>query len=264
MWKNGAVTDYGGAATTTAFISVLDENRAGTIVVNSTDGYLGSIRTAYRIRGGVWEQLATLPGASQPIAAAINDVGDIVGTNLVQRNGNVGTVVVRWPAGQTTPVEVPGLPLNSTAIDLDEDGTLLVGLRNPETQGQVPHVLRGGVLNALPTLARNQTPYGRAISNGRVTGSVLPKGGSYIGVVWERDLTPHSLPTAGEGLLINRDGLVVASHSNPNVTDHGVWRNGTLEYAFGSFDDHVYTGALSDDGTFAGQLRGAPTVWRCT
>lgn len=263
-WKNGTVTDHGGVASATAFISVVDENRAGTIVLNTTDGYFGSIKLAYRIRAGIWEQLAPLPGASAPIVKSINDTGDVIGTNIVQRNGTVGTVVVRWPANQTTPVEVPGLPLHATAIDLDQDGTLLVGLRNPETQGQIPHVMRSGVLTALPPLARNQTLYAKAISNGRVTGSVLPKGGQYTGVVWERDLTPHSLPNASEGHLINRDALVVASHTNPNVTSHGVWRAGTLEYAFGTFDDHVYTGTLSDDGTFAGQLRGQPTIWRCT
>lgn len=263
-WKNGTVTDYGPVApTTTAFVRVVDENRSGTIIGNSTDGQWGQIKTAFRIRAGVLEQLAVLPGGSQAIAAAINDTGDIVGTNLVQRNGSWGTAVVRWPANQAAPVEMPGLPLHSTAIDLDEDGTLLVGLRNPETQGQVPHVLRGGVLSALPPLARNQTPYGRAISNGRVTGSVLPKGGQYTGVVWERDLTPHTLPNAGEGLLINRDALVVASHASAGLS-HGVWRGSTLEHAFGTFDDHVYTGAISDDGTFAGDLRGQPTVWRCT
>jgi hypothetical protein len=34
---------------------------------------------------------------------------------------------------------------------------------------------------------------------------------------------------------------------------------------FGTFDDHVYVGTISDDGTFAGStvIAGTAAVWRC-
>jgi len=75
-----------------------------------------------------------------------------------------------------------------------------------------------------------------------------------------RDLTPHALSNAIESSFINRDGLVVGS---PAGHSWGVWRNGTLEFAFGTADDLIHIGALGDDGAFAGDFHG-PMVWRCS
>jgi len=259
-WKNGTVTDYG-RPLPSGIATVPDENRAGTIVANRIDGTFQQITMAFRIRGGQWEQLAPLSGATRSLAEAINDAGDIIGTNWVPRNGKTGPVVVRWPAGQTAAVEVPGIPFDSRAIDIDEDGTLLVGVRDAITGAYLPNVVRGGVRTALPQLAGNQDLEAVQLSNGRVTGWVYTNS-RYTGVVWERDLTPHALPNATQGLLINRDGLVVGRRSGTNVS-YGVWRDRTLEFTFDASNDNLDLGAISDDGTFAGTLRYAPTVWRC-
>jgi hypothetical protein len=257
-WKNGTVTDHGPIPSPSGTAWVTDENRAGTIVTTMTDGAWGQIAVGFRIRGGQWDQLVPIQGGTRSEAVAINDSGDILGMNWVVRNGTAGPVVVRWPAGQTAAVEVPGIPFDSRAIDLDEDGTMLVGVRDPASGAYLPNVVRGGVRTALPG---GQQPEATAISNGRVTGAIYANS-HYTAVVWERDLTRRSLPGAGQALLINRDGLVIARPTSIPPS-HGVWRGGTLEFSFGTTDDIVDTGAINDDGTFAGTLGYIPTVWRC-
>ena len=137
-------------------------------------------------------------------------------------------------SARRTSAAIGGLPLNSTAIYIDQDGTLLVGLRNPTTGGQVPHLLRGGTPDRPVRAAQDrhlncrghrQRPRGRRC---------LHPLGPDQGVAWDQAGSPTALPSSTEGLLVNRDG------------------------------DHAYTGALGDDGTFAGTLRGLPTVWRCS
>jgi hypothetical protein len=260
-WKNGTIVDYGPTPmapgqTILTQASVADENRSGTILVNLFVSPYQQLHPPYQIRNGQWQQLTPLPGATHWEAAAINDAGDVLGTNWVARNGTTGEVVVRWPAGQTAAVEVPGIPFKTRAIDLDEDGTMLVGVRNPTTGSYDPNIVRGGVRTTLQPLSGTTNPDGVKISNGRVIGNNYPKSG-VTAVVWERDLTPHALPNSDFGKLINRDGLAIGTRDGGGTA---VWRNGVLEFSFGSAD----MGAISDDGTFAVTLNDIPTVWRCS
>ena len=263
-WKNGTITDYGEIGSSSANVVVVDENRTGALAVNVTDGGEAQTKSEYRISGGQWQQLAPLPGGTRPEVVSINDAGDVYGTTqMVNGSGITGTVVVRWPANQATPVQVAGLPFDTTMIDLDDDGTLLVGTPDPKTGGPVPHLLRNGILTALPPLANGQTTNGDAIANGRVAGDVITKSIQLIGTVWESNLAVHSLPNLQEGMLINRNDLVVGTLTGSGATN-GVWRNGTLEYSFGSTSNYVALGAVSDDGTFGGDINSVPTVWRCS
>lgn len=260
-WKNGTVTDLGPTPmapgqTIKTQATVADENRSGTIVVNLFVSPYQQLHPPYRIRNGQWEALGLLPTTTWSTAVAINDAGDILGTNTVVSNGVSRLALVRWPAGQTTPVEVTGLPPRTSAIDLDEDGTMLVDVY---TNG--PAIVRGGVLTPLPLLPRVDYASAAKISNGRIIGSQHLKSG-YVGAVWERDLTPHSLPNSNVGKLINRDGLAIGTRLTGGGL--GVWRNGVLEFSFPSSDTPADMGAISDDGSFAGTLNYLPTVWRCT
>lgn len=107
-WQNGTVTDYGGVGAPSASTVVADENPSGALAVTMMAGPYTYVQNAYRISGGQWQQLAPLPGGARPEAKAINDAGDVFGTDSEQRNGLTGTVVLRWPANQTTPVTVAG------------------------------------------------------------------------------------------------------------------------------------------------------------
>lgn len=259
-WKNGTVTDLGRTPmapgqTILTQATVADENRSGTIVVNLFVSPYQQLHPPYRIRNGQWEALGLLPGTTWSSAVAINDAGDILGTNTVASNGTTSPVLVRWPAGQTTPVPVTGLPPRTTAIDLDEDGTMLVDVY---TSG--PAIVRGGVLTPLPLLPRADYADAAKISNGRIIGSQHLKSG-YVGAVWERDLTPHSLPNSNVGMLINRDGLAIGTRLTGGGL--GVWRAGVLEFSFPASGATADMGAISDDGSFAGTLNYLPTVWRC-
>jgi hypothetical protein len=123
-------------------------------------------------------------------------------------------------------------------------------------------VFRAGQLTALPLLPSYEFLNAKKISNGRITGYVGRGSDPSVGVVWERDLTPHALPNNESGQYINRDGLVIGY--NPDATlIWGVWRNLALEFAFGAANDNAFVGTVSDDGTFGGNFRGNPTFWRC-
>ncbi|HEY3611537.1 MAG TPA: hypothetical protein VGL06_28845 [Pseudonocardiaceae bacterium] len=261
-WKNGTVTDYGGVGAPSASTIVDDENRSGALAVTMMAGPYTYVQNAYRITGGQWQQLAPAAGGSHPEARAINDAGDVFGTDGEVSNGLTGTVVLRWPANQTTPVAVAGLPFDSTVLGLDDDGTLLVGI--PDANGvPVPHLLRGGVLYPLPPSAGNVSSYAVAISNGRVTGSVVSKSVKYTAVVWDGNQVAHALPGGDMGVLINPSDLVVGTLGGSGATN-GVWRNGTLEYTFGTTNNYIALGAISDDGSFAGDVDKVPTVWQCS
>lgn len=264
-WKNGVLTDQGRTPmapgqTILTQAKVADENRSGTILVNLFVSPYQMIHPPYLVRSGQWQALGLLPGATWWDAVGINDAGDVLGWNNVVRNGKSVSVVVRWPAGQTTPVEVPGIPLESRAIDLDEDGTMLVGVRSPTTGAYVPNILRNGTLTQLPALPHSDDIEAAQISNGRIIGTTHLNSG-YIGTVWEPNLTPRTLSGSADGRLINRDALAIGRRSGSGVS-YGVWRIGTLEFTFGSADNITF-GAISDDGSFAATRNYLPTVWRC-
>jgi len=262
-WKNGTITDYGQIGNSaTVTVSILDENRAGTVIGYTRQGFTGQIAPGFRIRAGQLEQLPVLLGGFSPMPAAINDSGDIYGTNSVQRNGEWGSVVVRWPGDRPTAVEeVPGLPFKAKVVDADEDGTLLVSPSGAIFEAT--HVFRAGQLTALPRPPPYEFLNAKKISNGRVTGYAARGSDPSVGVVWERDLTPHILPNAQSGQYINRDGLILG-YSPDATLIWGVWRNRTLEFAFGAAHDDAFVGTVSDDGTFGGSFRGNPTFWRCS
>jgi hypothetical protein len=162
-------------------------------------------------------------------------------------------------------VEVAGVPLHADAIGLDTDGTALVGIRAQAGAHAWPHLWHAGVLTKLTAPPNTREPTGTDIAGGRVTGGARTSGPSK-GVYWDHDRVPRVLGSSTEGLHINRDGMIVGSATHPDIS-HSVFRLGTFEHEFGTFDDHVYVGTVSDDGTFAGSAVIAGTssaaVWRC-
>ncbi|MBP2327119.1 putative membrane protein [Kibdelosporangium banguiense] len=259
-WKNGGITDYGTIPNTTAS-QVQDSNRAGTLVGTRHNGSLGAQRS-FRTNGGAIETLPAPLEAVYSKAYAISDTGDVVGGLTDRRSGKLADVAVRWPAGQPDQVvELAGAPVGALAVDLDENGTVL--LRIPDANGNTwPYLWRDGVTTPLNRLPGATSMLGNAIANGRVVGTVTTSAGTQ-GVFWDKDGVPRTLPGSTAGRSINRDGLIEGEISSSPGTS-GVWRLGTFEANLGT---DARTETVGDDGSIGGyRYNGGqyqPTVWRC-
>ncbi|NUT44096.1 MAG: hypothetical protein HOV86_29285 [Thermoactinospora sp.] len=258
-WKDGRVADYGSSGHGTD--RVVAQNSGGTIAGTSVTGLYGASAISFRIRDGRRERLTPLPGAElNSRAVGITDSGDVYGHAVVwEGNVSVG-VVVRWPYDRPGVVErVPGLPEGMKVIDVDHDGTLLMGT---DATYPWPHVWRDGRLTRLPEAPDTQFGYARVITDGLVAGSIRVGSEPNRPAYWDRDGQPHVLPQSSLAAHINRNGLIVSSLTS---TPYRVWRFGT---PVGQLDDAASVTTIGDDDTIGGTTRGqnnlpAAAVWRC-
>lgn len=258
-WKDGRVTDYG--STGFGADRVAGQNRRGTIAATSVAGLWGERSISFRIRAGQREMLPALPGAEQASRAiGITENDDVYGNNRILQGDQYVTVVVRWPHDRPDVVErVPGLPVGMRLIDVDHDGTLLVG---PDVSYPWPHLWRDGQLTRMSEAPNTQHGYARAITDGLVAGSLRVGTDPNRPAYWDRDGRPHLLPQRAEAVEINRNGLIVAAQS---ATPHQVWRFGTLD---GQLSDVAAINTIGDDDSIGGATRSqdgtqAAAVWRC-
>lgn len=258
-WKNGQVIDYGVSGRGTD--RVVGQNRGGTIAGISSSGLGGVVASSFRIRGGQWEFLPALPGSAQASrAVGIADNGDVYGTNRIPQGTGTVSVVVRWPQDRPGVVErVPGVPDGMRVVDVDHDGTLLVG---PDSVYPWPHVWRAGQLTRLPEPPNTQHGYGVSIADGLVAGSLRVGSSANRPAYWDRNGQPHVLSERAEAVQINRNGLLVAAQS---ATTPQVWRLGALE---GQLGDVAAVNTIGDDDSVGGAAQTssgnpAAAVWRC-
>ncbi|MEV4399944.1 hypothetical protein [Nonomuraea sp. NPDC049607] len=258
-WKDGRVIDYGSSGHGTD--RVVGQNSSGTIAGTSVTGLYGASAISFRIRGGQWERLTPLPGAElNSRAIGITDGGDVYGHAVVWQGTSSIVVVVRWPYDRPGVVErVPGLPEGMKVIDVDHDGTLLMGT---DATYPWPHVWRDGRLTRLSEAPDMQFGYARVIADGLVAGSIRLGSDPDRPAYWDRNGQPHVLPESALAAHINRNGLIVSSLTS---TPYRVWRFGTL---VGQLDAAASVTTIGDDDTIGGTTRGqnnlpAAAVWRC-
>jgi hypothetical protein len=257
-WRNGQIVDYGRSGYGND--RVVGQNRRGNIAVISTAGLWQERAISFRIRNGQREPLPALPGAentSRALGIAEND--DVYGNNVVWQVDRYVSVAVRWPNDRPNVVErVAGLPEGMRLVDVDYDGTLLVG---PENVYPWPHLLRNGQLTRLSEAPNTQHGYAGAITDGLVAGSLRVGSGSNKPAYWDRAGQPHQLPRSAVAIQINRNGLMVAEQS---ATPYQIWRFGSLE---GQISNATAIYTIGDDDSIGGTtfLNGthAAAVWRC-
>ncbi|GAA4968676.1 hypothetical protein GCM10023334_091470 [Nonomuraea thailandensis] len=258
-WKDGRVVDYGSTGHGTD--RVVAQNSSGTIAGTSVTGLWGASAISFRIRDGRREILTPLPGAETNTRAfGITDSGDVYGSAVVwQGNVTVG-VVVRWPQDRPGVVEpVPGLPAGMRVVDVDHDGTLLMGA---DATYPWPHLWRDGRLTRLSEPPDMQDGYARVVADGLVGGSLRLGSAPNRPAYWDRNGQPHVLPQSALAAQINRNGLIVTSLTS---TPFQVWRFGTL---LGQLNGAASVTTIGDDDTVGGTTRGAnglpaAAIWRC-
>ncbi|MEV0997028.1 hypothetical protein [Nonomuraea sp. NPDC050202] len=258
-WKDGRVIDYGSTGHGTD--RVVGQNSSGTIAGTSVTGLWGASAISFRIRDGRREILPPLPGAeTSSRAIGITESGDVYGHATVWQGTSTVAVVVRWPHDRPGVVEpVPDMPAGMQVIDVDHDGTLLVGT---DSTYPWPHLWRDGRLTRLPEAPDMQHGYARVVADGLVAGSLRLGSEPNRPAYWDRNGQPHVLPQSALAAHINRNGLIVSSLTS---TPFQVWRFGTL---VGQLGDATSVTTIGDDDTIGGTTRGqnalpAAAVWRC-
>lgn len=258
-WKNGQVIDYGSSGFGND--EVVGQNRRGTIAGTSLKGPWGAQRIAFRIRDGQRQILPQLAGAelrTRAIGVADND--DVYGNASVWKDQGYVTVAVRWPHDRPDVVErVPGVPEGQGLVDVDHDGTLMVGSGTYPW----PQLLRDGQITRLSEPPNLQHGYATVITDGLVGGSLRVGSDSNRAAYWDRDGVPHWLPGNSEAVQLNKNGLIVAALT---AAPYQIWRFGTLEAEID--DSEVYAvDTIGDDDSVGGTARQGGSllaaVWRC-
>jgi hypothetical protein len=123
LWDNGAVIrlEVPGAE-----VVPEDVNSSGQVVITS----VGSGTVGFSYHAGVLTQLA----GDDVQVSAINDQGEIV--------GSVGVRPASWPSATAQPRLLGPDTMQGTAVGIDEDGTIVVGVQTPATRTK-PSALAG-------------------------------------------------------------------------------------------------------------------------
>lgn len=233
------------------------QTRSGTVLVNAASfSTTPATHQIFLYRDGTYEPLRLPAGYRDVRADAINDRGDVVATASVP--GGTGSVVLLWSVLAAGPrvIAPPELPYAS-AVDIDEDGTILLG------DGYSAYLWRSGTLTPQPP-SPGTPVLTREISNGNAVGTVLDAAGPKA-VVWSQD-TPHLLDGGGAAESVNRHGTIagrVGAWDGPPA----VWQGTSLVTKLPLPEGATSASAdlISDDGTVFGRGDGdtGPVLWRC-
>ncbi|WP_156051886.1 hypothetical protein [Allokutzneria albata] len=262
-WNGSTTTDYGRVAGTFPNgLTAREVNRGGVIVGNASYVYSS---VAFRSAGTTLARLPLPAGSTSSRANAINDRGDAVGWAVLPDRSRKA---VLWPADRPdTVVELGGLPTGFVeAVDIDEDGTILVRHYNDQ-HNATSYKWRDGVATALRAPSGVKSAEATGIAAGRVSGTFVYQDDSRRAGLWDAAATPQVLPQGNRAESVNRGGLVVG------VIDAGavpiLWRNAAVETVVRT-SESLYLGKVGEDGTVPGHYmrqpnnRHSPVVLRCS
>lgn len=232
LWQNGTVTD----------LPTLGGLRAWALGINASGQVAGWAEQADGSRRGVvWEggtatELAPLPGDTYSVAAAINDLGEVVGSSYTtdERFGRA----VRWDNGVPTALPVPAGALGSNALLINNAGHVVTWARTTAGFSR-PGLLRDGRLidfGPLPPGAQLATPKGLNAAD-TVVGELDGFRGGTHPFAWAGGAY-HDLGSSYQGMGydsfsyaqgVNNVGQIVGSIGTGSYTRvPAVWRAGGL------------------------------------
>jgi hypothetical protein len=204
---------------------------------------------AYRITGGLRENLQPAPGTTEPWAQDMNNAGDVAG--LSGRMSMYGPLLV-WPAGSTTPRELPNTRngLVRFVKGIDDAGNVVAVEFGPVNQ-HFSHVWdRDGNQTRLETLPGDYSADVEVINDGRIFGKSVPRDWQQPSTVVEWGLDGKIVRTFPEfynPLDANAAGHVLGQRSGEGVRN-GVWRGpGQLDTPPG-----LWASDLADNGDVYG------------
>lgn len=238
VWRNGMPTGE--------FIPQLgtvgDVNDSGVLVSNVGDA-------GYRIGNGVRERLEPAPGTSWSWGEHINNGGDVAGMS-----GLRGPLLV-WPAGSTTPRELPNTRNGPDRVvkGIDDDGNVVAVEYGPPGKWSSHVWDRDGNRTALEPLAADHRAEVEFIRNGRIFGRSAPHDGQRPGTVVEWGLDGEivrTFPEFSRPVDANASGHVLGQVSVEGE-HNAVWREpGQLDTPPG-----VHGLVLADSGDVYGNAR---------
>ncbi|SEF26454.1 hypothetical protein SAMN05421837_103326 [Amycolatopsis pretoriensis] len=231
------------------------QTRSGTVLVNATSfATTPATQQIFLYRNGTYEPVRLPAGYRNARADAINDRGDVVATASVPG----GSVVILWSVLAAGPIVIspPELPWAS-AVDIDEDGTILLG------DGYSAYLWRSGTLTPQPP-SPGTPVLTREISNGTAVGTVLDPAGPKA-VLWSQD-APHLLDGGGEAESVNHHGTIagrLGAWDGPPAVWQGTSLVAKLPLPAGAAS--ASADLIGDDGTVFGRGDGdtGPVRWRC-
>jgi probable HAF family extracellular repeat protein len=252
--------DTGGLAPY-AQVDATDINSHGDVVGYRTRDFSTFGTDAFVYRNGRFTLLPGLTSTDSTVAVAINANGNIVGRSEDTTVSPVAWHAVIWPAahpGTVRELTVDGQSAPwATAVDVDDDGTVLGQLGQRPTPEQRPYVWPAdGPGYSLAAPAGTGYPEGAAIHDGWVAGTAITEGdvGFSVPVRWNLRLGRATVASTeqGTGVAVNRRGTVAS-------VDALIYRNGRVQHLGG------FVTVLADNGTAAGAdaplLQGNAVIW---
>jgi probable HAF family extracellular repeat protein len=242
-------------------VDATDINSHGDVVGYRTRDFSSFLTEAFVYRNGSFTLLPGLKSTDATVAVAINAQGDVVGRSEDTTTSPVAWHAVIWPAarpGTVRELTVDGQSAPwATAVDIDDDGTVLGQLGQRPTPEQRPYIWPAdGPGYSLNAPAGTGYPEGTAIHDGWVAGTAITEGdvGHSVPVRWNLHLGQATVISTepGTGVAVNRRGTVA-------IVDALIYRSGRRQYLGGSVT------VLADDGTAAGAdvyfLPGNAVIW---
>jgi len=242
--------------------SVNDAGGPGLVVGSRLNDTSWFHRDAWVYQAGQARVLPALHPGDDTVAVAVNARGDILGNDSGSVDGVYRQWAVLWPADRPGTVREMRLTGESspgvTAIDIDDDGTILANVGPRPSDEQHPYVWPArGAGYPLAAPAGTAYPGAEAIHAGRVVGTVMQPQGDWANSV----VTRWNLPAGTATIVSTTEGVAVAVNRQGTIATYAalVSPRGSVRALDG------YPRVLSDRHTAAGTdqefLRGSAVVW---
>jgi uncharacterized membrane protein len=253
LWRKGEpeIQRSPGASTTT-----VDQNSSGRVLLTAlVDGQRQIFTYDGRLTGnGAFTPVRPPAGYDSVSADAINDRGDIVGS--ARRTADRHSVAILWPALSSgngpTVIDSPDYDWTG-AVDVDEDGTVLLG------GGYKVLLWKDGVVT--PLLLTPSIP--RALRGGIAVGLDLHPDRTY-GILWNGPKDPRYLDASSTAEDVNAHGLIAGKDAaGAAAAWQGTQSLGALPLPPKATS--ATATVVGDDGTILGAAGNTgPVAWRCT